>query len=55
MQIFYCWRARFAGLVITEPRRHRTLEKENRKLKQLVADLSLDKKMLQDVLSKQSF
>ena len=33
-------------------RRLRTLEEENRKLKQLVADLSLDKKMLQDVLSK---
>jgi putative transposase len=33
-------------------RRLRTLEEENRKLKQLLADLSLDKKMLQDVLSK---
>ena len=37
---------------IAELRRLRTLEEENRKLKQLVADLSLDKKMLQDVLSK---
>ena len=42
----------FAGLGIAELRRLRTLEEENKKLKQLVADLSLDKKMLQDVLSK---
>ena len=46
------WKKRFAGLGIAELRRLRTLEEENRKLKQLVADLSLDKKMLQDVLSK---
>jgi len=51
-QIFYRWKKRFAGLGIAELRRLRTLEEENRKLKQLVADLSLDKKMLQDVLSK---
>ena len=48
----YRWKKRFAGLGIAELRRLRTLEEENRKLKQLVADLSLDKKMLQDVLSK---
>ncbi len=51
-QIFYRWKKRFAGLGIAELRRLRTLEEENRKLKQLVADLSLDKQMLQDVLSK---
>ena len=51
-QTFYRWKKRFAGLGIAELRRLRTLEEENRKLKQLVADLSLDKKMLQDVLSK---
>ena len=39
-------------LGIATQRRLRTLEEENKKLKQLVADLSLDKKMLQDVLSK---
>ena len=50
-QTFYRWKKRFAGLGIAELRRLRTLEEENRKLKQLVADLSLDKKMLQDVLS----
>jgi putative transposase len=51
-QTFYCWKKQFAGLGVAELRRLRTLEEENRKLKQLVADLSLDKKMLQDVLSK---
>ena len=51
-QTFYRWKKRSAGLGIAELRRLRTLEEENRKLKQLVADLSLDKKMLQDVLSK---
>jgi putative transposase len=50
-QTFYRWKKRFAGLGIAELRRLRTLEEENRKLKQLVADLSLDKKMLQNVLS----
>ena len=51
-QTFYRWKKRFAGLGIAELRRLRILEEENGKLKQLVADLSLDKKMLQDVLSK---
>jgi putative transposase len=51
-QTFYRWKKRFAGLGVAELRRLRTLEEENKKLKQLVADLSLDKKMLQDVLSK---
>jgi len=50
-QTFYRWKKRFAGLGIAELQRLRTLEEENQKLKQLVADLSLDKKMLQDVLS----
>jgi putative transposase len=51
-QTFYRWKKQFAGLGVAELRRLRTLEEENRKLKQLVAALSLDKKMLQDVLSK---
>ena len=51
-QTFYRWKKQFAGLGVAELRRLRTLEEENRKLKQLVANLSLDKKMLQDVLSK---
>ena len=49
-QTFYRWKRRFAGMGIAEVRRLRVLEEENRKLKQLVADLSLDKQMLQDVL-----
>ena len=49
---FYAWRKKFVGLGVAELRRLRQLEEENRKLKQLVADLSLDKVMLQDVLSK---
>jgi putative transposase len=50
-QTFYRWKKKFAGLGIAELRRLKQLEDENRKLKQLVADLSLDKKMLQDVVS----
>ena len=48
---FYRWK-RFSGMGVAELRRLRQLEDENRKLKDLVADLSLDKAMLQDVLSK---
>ncbi len=51
-QSFYRWKKKYAGLGISELRRLKQVEEENRKLKQLVADLSLDKKMLQDVLSK---
>ena len=49
---FYQWRKKYGGLGITELRRLRQLEEENRQLKQLVADLSLDKAMLQDILKK---
>lgn len=49
---FYNWKKKYAGLGVTEMRRLRQLEEENRHLKQLVADLSLDKQMLQDVLKK---
>jgi putative transposase len=49
---FYTWRKRYAGLMPSEVKRLRQLEEENAKLKRLVADLSLDKAMLQDVLSK---
>lgn len=47
---FYRWKKQFAGMGIAEIRRLKQLEEENRKLKQLVADLTLDKTMLQDVL-----
>lgn len=49
---FYNWKKKYGGLGPSELRRLRQLEEENRKLKGLVADLSLDKAMLQDVLSK---
>lgn len=49
---FYSWRKKYAGLMPSEMRRLRQLEDENAKLKRIVADLSLDKAMLQDVLSK---
>jgi putative transposase len=49
---FYRWKKKFGGLGVHEVRRLKQLEEENRQLKQLVADLSLDRKMLQDVLSK---
>lgn len=49
---YYAWKKKFAGLGVSELRCLRQLEEENRKLKQLVADLSLDKAMLQDVLGK---
>jgi len=53
-QTFYRWKKKFAGMGVAEVRRLRVVEEENRKLKQLVADLSLDKQMLQDVLRKKS-
>ena len=51
-QTFYRWKKKYGGLGATELRRLKHLEEENRQLKRLVADLSLDKAMLQDVLSK---
>ncbi len=51
-QTFYRWRKLYGGLGTGALRRLKQLEDENRKLKQLVADLSLDKHILQDVLSK---
>jgi putative transposase len=51
-QTFYRWKKMYGGLGVGELRRLKQLEDENRQLKQLVADLSLDKHILQDVLSK---
>lgn len=49
---FYRWKRKYAGLGIAELRRLKLLEEENRKLKQLVADLALDKAMLHEVIAK---
>ncbi len=51
-QTFYRWKKLYGGLGTGELRRLKQLEDENRKLKQLVADLSLDKHIMQDVLAK---
>ena len=47
---YYNWRKKYAGLLPSEMKRLRQLEVENGKLKKIVADLSLDKEMLQDVI-----
>ncbi len=47
---FYNWKKKFGGMGVTELRRLRQLEEENQRLKRLVADLSLDKEMLQEVI-----
>ena len=49
---FYNWKKKYGGLGVPELRRLRQLEEENFKLKQIIADLSLDKQMLKDVLKK---
>ena len=51
-QTFYRWRRKFAGMGVAELRRLKQLEKENARLKRLVADLTLDKHMLQEVIEK---
>jgi putative transposase len=51
-QTYYRWKKKYGGLGMSELRRLKQLEEENRKLKQMVADLSLDKHMLQEVLTK---
>ena len=51
---FYRWKRKYSGMGVAELHRLKQLEQENRKLKQLVADLSLDKAMLQDILRKKA-
>jgi putative transposase len=51
-QTFYCWKKQYVGLEVDQVRQLKQLQEENARLKQLVADLTLDKAMLQDVLSK---
>jgi putative transposase len=51
-QTFYRWKKQYVGLEIDQVRQLKQLQEENMRLKQLVAELSLDKTMLQDVLRK---
>ena len=51
-QTFHRWKQRYAGLESEQVREFKQLQDENTKLKRLVADLSLDKVLLQDVLAK---
>ena len=49
---FYRWRAKYGGLQVSEAKRLKGLEDENRRLKRLVADLSLDNAMLKDIVGR---
>jgi len=51
-QTFYRWKKKYGGLMPSEVRKLRQLEEENTRLRRLVADLSLDKEMLQEVIRK---
>jgi putative transposase len=51
-QTFYRWKKQYVGLEVDQVRQLKQLQEENSQLKRLVADLTLDKVMLQDVLSK---
>ena len=52
---FYNWRSRYGGLAVSELRRLRQLEEENRRLKGMVADQALDLRALKDVLTKNGY
>ena len=52
VQTFHRWKAKYGGLEVSEARRLKQLEEENRRLKKLVADLSLDNAALKDVVSR---
>jgi len=49
---YYVWRKKYGGLMPSEVKRLKQLEEENAKLKRIVADLALDKEMLQDVIKR---
>ena len=53
-QTFFRWRNQYGGMKADDAKRLRDLEAENARLKRLVADLSLDKQMLQEVVAKKS-
>lgn len=49
---FYLWKKQYAGLAVQEPRELRSLREENGRLKRIVADLTLDRQILQEIVSK---
>ena len=49
---YYAWKKKYAGMMPSEMKRMRELEEENNRLKRIVADLSLDRAMLQDVIKR---
>jgi len=51
-QTFYRWRRRYGGMEVSEARKLRNLERENGELKKMVAELSLDNRMLRDLNSR---
>jgi putative transposase len=51
-QTLYNWKSKYSGMEVSDAKRLRALEEENRRLKQLVADLSLDKEALNTVIRK---
>jgi len=51
-QTFYRWKSKYGGLQVSEIRRLRQLEEENRQLKHVVAELTLDNRALKEVLAK---
>ena len=51
-QTFYLWKKKYSGLGLSELRELRQLREENQKLKRLVADLSLDRHILQEIVAK---
>ena len=53
-QTFYSWKRKYGDMNVSEVKRLKQLEAENAKIKELVADLSLDNKILKDVISKNS-
>ena len=53
-QTFYRWKSKFGGMDVSEAKWLRQLEEENQRLKEMVADLSLDNKILKDVILKTS-
>ena len=50
-QSIYRWKAKFGGMEVSDAKRLKQLEEENRRLKRMVADLSLDKQLLEEVIS----